>query len=127
MRGTLRVTVADTDGRLVVEGTLVKGLDTVALAVTGEGRWMTIISRRASPAGRNLRMATLRSCLPSRSCSSWVSLTQASRESWDLVLLEVHDGVEDTEDGVEDEHVEGTLKGLAVGAVSLEVHFLSWG
>jgi hypothetical protein len=32
----------------------------------------------------------------------------------DLLLLEVHDGLEDLEDGVQDELVEGALKGLAL-------------
>lgn len=39
-------------------------------------------------------------------------------ESGDLIVLEVHDSVEDLEDGVQDELVESTLKLLAlVGAV----------
>ena len=35
------------------------------------------------------------------------------KEGWDLVLLEVHDGVEDSEDRVEDELIESTLQRLA--------------
>ncbi|KAI6748621.1 hypothetical protein HG530_015394 [Fusarium avenaceum] len=68
--GTLGVTVTDTNGGLVVSGTLVESLNTLL------------------------------------------------EESGNLVLLEVHDGSEDLEDGVEDELVEGTLELLAlVGTV----------
>ena len=41
------------------------------------------------------------------------------KKSSDLIVLEVHDGVEDLEDGVQDELVEGTLKGLALVGASL--------
>jgi hypothetical protein len=35
------------------------------------------------------------------------------KESWDLIFLEVHDGIEDTEDRVQDELVERTLAAVA--------------
>ena len=35
-------------------------------------------------------------------------------KGWDLILLEVHDGIEDAENRVEDELVEGTLQGLSI-------------
>lgn len=39
---------------------------------------------------------------------------QLLEQGWDFILLEVHDGIEDAEDGVQDELVEGTLKGLTL-------------
>ena len=36
------------------------------------------------------------------------------KDGWDLVLLEVHDGIKDLENGVQDELVEGTLQLLAL-------------
>src|SRR5690242_3590092 len=37
----------------------------------------------------------------------------------DVLFLLVHGGVKELKDGVQDKHVEGTLKGLAVGIVAL--------
>ena len=45
----------------------VQGLNTIPCKVVGEGRFMTIISERASPAGRNLHMMTLSKALSTKS------------------------------------------------------------
>ena len=64
---------------------------------------MTIISKRKSPAGRNFLMTGLR-----RAVLSELDI-ELLTDFGDVVLLGGHDGVEDREDGVEDELVEGTF------------------
>jgi len=41
------------------------------------------------------------------------------KKSWDLVLLEVHDSVEDAENGVENELVESTLNAISTNLCPL--------
>lgn len=111
----LGVTVADTDGRLVVHGTLVEGLDTVALGGGGRGEVDDNHLQEGVTSGQELAHDDLQERL---ALEITLILSEGNIEllehGTDLVFLEVHDGVEDLEDRVEDEHVEGTLEGLAV-------------
>lgn len=116
---TLGVTVTDTNGSLIVGGTLVQSLGTVLLGSGG---------------GRKVKNHHLEERVGSGEESSHNSLEELLallltvlsgelelellEEGGNLLLLEVHDGGEDLEDGVEDELVEGTLELLTlVGAV----------
>ena len=113
--GTLGVTVSDTDGRLVVEGTLVKGLDTVALGSDGGGKVDDNHLEEGVTGGKELSHGDLEEGLALEVLLILGELDLELLENLgDLILLEVHDGVKDTEDGVEDEHVEGTLERLAI-------------
>jgi hypothetical protein len=117
--GSLGVTLADTNAGLIIRGTLVQGLGTVLLG--RDGRWQVQdhhlhkrISRRQEGSHDNLeQLLALLVLVLGRELDG-----ELLEEDRDLVLLEVHDGGEDLEDGVEDELVEGTLQGLAlVGAL----------
>ena len=78
---------------------------------------MTIIWNMASPAGSQFLIAHFIRGLPSSSFSSVLSasftillvVVVSLPSSLCLLLLEVHDGVEDHVDGVEDVHAEGTF------------------
>jgi hypothetical protein len=109
-QGTLGVTVSDSNGRLVVHGTLVQSLASVLLG--GNGGWKVDdnhLEKRIT-GGQELLHDTLEQRLALE-----VSLVTDKLEvellekGGDLVLLEVHDGVEQSEDGVEDKLVEGSL------------------
>lgn len=113
--GCLGVTVPDADSGLVVHGAFVEGLHTVLLG--GCRGWQVNdyhlqegLSSRKELAhddleeGLALEVDLLRSELD----------VKLGKHGGNGVLLEVHDGVKDTEDGVQHEHVESTLEGLAI-------------
>ena len=112
---SLGVAVADTNGGLVISGTLVEGLDTVPLGGDGRGEVENHHLQQAVGGGKEGTHDSLEELLA-------LLLTVVDRELevelleqvGDLLLLEVHDGGEDLEDGVEDELVEGTLELLAL-------------
>ncbi|KAK1256398.1 hypothetical protein MKX07_008657 [Trichoderma sp. CBMAI-0711] len=116
---SLRVAVTDTNGGLVVHGTLVQGLDTVLLGGDGRGQVEDHHLQQGVGSGQEgahdgleQLLALLGTVIGSE------GEVELLEQGGDLVLLEVHDGGEDLEDGVENELVEGTLELLAlVGAV----------
>ena len=114
--GGLRVTITDTDGRLVVHGTLVEGLNTVALSSCGGRKVDDNHLKERVTRGQELAHDDLEEGLAleiellGRKLD--LKLLQDNRDSF---LLEVHHGIEDTENGVEDECVERTLQRLSVG------------
>ena len=114
------VTVLDGNSVNIVGGTLVKGLSTVVLGSDG-GRKMDNnhlhegVSSRQELSHDDLKEGlTLELLL----LTLEVNL-ELLKESLDLLLLEVHDSSKDSENGVQNEGVESTLKGLAVGILVL--------
>lgn len=102
--GGLGVAVADTDGALVVHGSLVEGLDTVALSGDGGGKVDDNHLEEGVSGGKELAHHDLEEglALEVLLVRGEVDL-ELLEEGGNLVLLEVHDGIEDTEDGVENE------------------------
>jgi hypothetical protein len=116
---TLGVAVTDTDGSIVVKGTLVQSLGTVPLGSDGRRKVENHHLQQRVGSGQESSHDDLEELL-----ALLLAVVDAQLElellekSGDLVVLEVHDGVEDLEDGVQDELVESTLKLLAlIGAV----------
>lgn len=110
---SLGVTVTDGNGGLVVVGTLVEGLHTVLLG--GNGRWKVEHHHLEEGVGgrKELLHDNLEEGLALETLLVGSKLDlKLLKERGDLVGLEVHDGSEDTEDGVQDELVEGTLNAL---------------
>lgn len=109
------VTVADTDASLVVGGTLVESLGTVLLGSDG-GRKVDTDHLKKGISGRQE--------LAHDEFEEGLALElllivgegdlELVEEGEDLITLVVVDSGKDLEDGVQDELVEGTLKGLAL-------------
>jgi len=113
--GTLGVAVPDTDGGLVVHGTLVEGLNSVSLGGSGRGKVEDNHLKERVSGGEELSHDGLEEGLTLEVLLLGGELNlELLEHGEDLVLLEVHDGGEDLEDRVEDEHVEGSLELLAV-------------
>lgn len=110
---TLGIAVPDTNGRLVIMGTLVQGLHTVSLS--GLGRWQmqnhhfqeSISSWQEFPHD-NLKQGLALEILLVVGELDLELLAKLG----DLVLLEVADGLEDAENRVQNELVEGTLDAI---------------
>ena len=112
---SLGVSVPDTDGDLVIEGTLVKGLSTVLLGSDGRRKVQNHHLKERVSGGKESTHDNLEELLALLLAVVNAELElKLLKESGDLVLLEVHDSVEDLEDGVEDELVESTLESLAL-------------
>lgn len=117
---SLGVAVPDTNADLVVSGTLVQSLGTVLLGSDGRGQVENDhlqhgISSRQELAHDNLEeLLALELLLVAGELD-----IQLLDQGVDLLLLGVGDGVEDLEDGVQDELVEGTLQGLALVGLGL--------
>lgn len=116
---TLGVTVTDTNGSLVIRGTLVQSLGTVLLGSGGGRKVENHHLEERVGSGEESSHDSLEELLALLlTVLSGELELELVEEGGDLVLLEVHDGGEDLEDGVEDELVEGTLELLTlVGAV----------
>ena len=116
---TLGVTVTDTNGGLVVHGTLVEGLGTVLLGSDGRRKVENHHLKERVSGGEESTENSLEQLLALLGTVLVAELElELLEESVNLVGLEVHDSAEDLEDGVQDELVEGTLELLAlVGAV----------
>lgn len=117
---SLGVTVADTNGRLVIWRTLVKGLHTVRLG----GLWGWKVENHHLHEGiggwQELAHDNLEELLALEVLLVTNKLDlKLLQELGGLVLLEVHDTVENAEDGVQTELVESTLKGLALVSANL--------
>lgn len=117
--GTLGVTVTDTDGSLVVHGTLVEGLDTVALGSDGRRKVEDHHLQQGVGSGQESAHDGLEQHLALLGAVIRGQLElELVKQGGDLVVLEVHNSREDLEDGVQDELVESTLELLAlVGTV----------
>lgn len=119
-QGTLGVTVSDSDGGLVVHGTFVQGLDSVSLGGGGRRQVDDNHFQHGLTSGQELSHNGLEEGL-----TLLVNLVlgqldlELFEELGDLVLLEVHDGGEDSENGVQNERVEGSLQGLAISVSGL--------
>lgn len=112
---TLGVTVTDGDGSSVIRGTLVQGLDTVPLGGNGRGEVENHHLQQGVGSGQESTHDSLEQLLALLLLVLGGELElKLGEELVDLVPLEVHDGLEDTEDGVQDELVEGTLELLAL-------------
>ena len=112
---SLGVAVADTNGSLVIEGTLVEGLDAVPLGGDGRGEvedhhlQQAVGGRKEGTHDSLEELLALLLAVVNRELE-----VELLEQAGGLFLLEVHDGGEDLEDGVEDELVEGTLELLAL-------------
>ena len=112
---SLRVAVTDADGGFIVHGTLVEGLNTIALSGSGRGKVDNdhlqegVAGRQELPHDDLQEGLTLE--LPLIGEKLDIELLEHASN---LVFLEVHDGIEDLEDGVQDEAVECTVESLAV-------------
>jgi hypothetical protein len=107
---SLRVTLSDANAALIIRRTLVEGISTVLLG-GDRGRQVQDHHLHKSIGGRkesshdNLEQL-LALLLP----VFWGKLdAELFKKDWDFVLLEVHNGSEDSENGVQDKLVESTF------------------
>lgn len=116
---TLGVAVTDTDGVLIVHGALVESLSTVLLSSDGRRKMENHHLEQAVGSGEESAENSLEELLAVLGAVLGAELElKLLKETVDLVGLEVHDSVEDLEDGIQNELVESTLKRLAlVGTV----------
>jgi hypothetical protein len=116
---TLGVTVSDTNGGLVIDGTLVESLVTVTLSGGRRRKVEDHHLKERVGSGKESSHDSLEELLALLlTVLSGELEVELLKESGGLLLLEVHDSGEDLEDGVEDELVEGTLELLTlVGTV----------
>lgn len=118
--GTLGIAVADTNGVDVVVGTLVQSLHTVLLRGGRRRKVENHHLEESVSSGKELAHDNLEELLALEILLVAGELDlELLKESRDLVGLEVHDRVEDAEDGVQDELVESTLKGLTLVCANL--------
>jgi hypothetical protein len=117
--GTLGIAVTDTNGGSIVGGTLVQSLSTVPLGSLGGRQMQDHHLQEGVSGGQEGTHDSLEQLLALLLAVLGAELElKLVEEVGDLVVLEVHDSVEDLEDGIQDELVESTLKLLAlVGAV----------
>jgi len=117
---TVVVTVPDTDGVDIVVGTLVKSLHTVLLSGDGRRKMENHHLEESVSGGKELPHDNLEELLALEILLIGSELDlELLEKSGDLVGLEVHDRLEDAEDGVQDELVESTLKGLTLVCANL--------
>jgi hypothetical protein len=118
--GSSGVTVTDTNAGLVVSGTLVQSLGTVLLGSNGGRQVDTDHLKESVGSGQELAHDDLEEGLALEVLLLRSELDlELLKENGKLLLLVVVDSGEDLEDGVQDELVEGTLKGLAISITSL--------
>lgn len=116
----LGVTVPDTNADLVVGGTLVQSLSTVLLGSDGRGQVKNDHLQHGISGRQELAHDDLEELLALELLLVGGELDlELLDQGVDLLLLGVGDGVEDLEDGVQDELVEGTLELLALVGVAL--------
>ena len=119
-QGSLWVTVADADSRFIVHGTLVKGLDTVALSGSGRRKVDDNHLQEGVTGGQELPHDDFQKGLTLELLLLGGKLDfEFLEHAEDAILLVGHDGIEDLEDGVQDEGVEGTIEGLATINIAL--------
>lgn len=115
---TVVVTVPDTDGVNVIVGTLVESLHTVLLGGDGRRKVENHHLEESVSGGKELPHDNLEELLALEVLLIGGELDlKLLEKSGDLVGLEVHNSLEDAENGVQDELVESTLEVLTlVGA-----------
>jgi len=114
--GTLGVTVTDTDGRRVVLGTLVKGLNTVLLGSDGRRKVDNHHLEESVGSGQELAHDDLEEGLALEILLVTDELDlELLDERVSVILLALHDNVEDLEDRLQTELVEGTLDAVTTG------------
>lgn len=112
---TLRVTVTDGNGSLIVWWTLVESLHTVLLSSNWRWKVENHHLKKSISGWQELLHDDLEELLALEVLLVTSKLDlELLAELWNLVLLEVHDSVEDAEDWVKDELTEGTLELLAL-------------
>ena len=117
---TVVVTVPDTDGVDIVVGTLVESLHTVLLSGDGRRKMKNHHLEESVSGGKELPHDNLEELLALEILLIGSELDlKLLEESGDLIGLEVHDRLEDAEDGVQDELVESTLEGLTLVCANL--------
>ena len=118
-RGTIGG-VASTDGlgRLVIEGSLVEGVDTVLLGLCGGGQVEHNHLKDSVSGGEPLLHDALEQLLANELLLVALKLDADSLEHLiDLSVLLVHDGLEEGGDGGSDELAEGALEGASLVGV----------
>jgi len=117
---TVVVAVPDTDGVDIVVGTLVESLHTVPLGGDGGRKVENHHLEKSVGSGKELPHDNLQESLTLEVLLVGGKLDlKLLEESGDFVSLEVHDRLEDAEDGVQDELVESTLNGLTLVRANL--------
>jgi hypothetical protein len=118
--GTVGIAVSDTDRVDVVMRTLVESLHTVPLRSDGRRKMENHHLKESVGSRKELAHDNLEELLALEILLFAGELDlKLLEESWDFVSLEVHNHVEDAENGVQDELVEGTLKGLTLVSANL--------
>lgn len=113
--GSLGVAVLDTDGTLIIHGTLIKSLSTVVLSGEGRGQVDSNHFKEGISSGEETAHDNLEQLLAAELLLlvGELDVKLGKHVVVDLSTL-VKDGIEELVDGVEDEHVERTLKWLAI-------------
>ena len=112
---TLGVAVTDTDSRLVVHGTFVECLDTIALSGSRGWKVDNYHLQEGVTSGQKFTHDDLE-----EGFAFEITLIRCEfdieflKHGADGILLEVHDSIEDLEDGVKNEAVKGTFEGFAI-------------
>jgi hypothetical protein len=107
--GTLGVTITDTNGSLVIVGALVQSLHTVLLGNRRGRQMKNHHLQKGVSSGQELPHDDLEERLALEILLVGGKLDlKLLKKGRDLILLEVHNRVEDAENGVQDELVEGT-------------------
>lgn len=110
----LGVAVTDTNGGRIVKRSLVQSLSTVLLGSDGRRKVENHHFQQGVGSGQESSHYDLEQLLALLLAVISVQLeVELLKKRGDLIVLEVHDGIEDLEDGVQDELVESTLKLLA--------------
>lgn len=110
----LGVAVTDTNGGRIVKRSLVQSLSTVFLGSDGRRKVENHHFQQGVGSGQESSHDDLEQLLALLLAVISVQLeVELLKKRGDLIVLEVHDGIEDLEDGVQDELVESTLKLLA--------------
>jgi hypothetical protein len=114
--GTLGIAVTDGNGSLIIVGTLVQGLHSVALGNLGGRKMENHHFQEGISGGQELSHDNLEELLALEVLLVAGKLDlELFKNLWKLVLLEVHDDMEDLEDRLENEVVEGALNTVRGG------------
>jgi hypothetical protein len=117
---TVRVTVTDTNSTLIISRTFVQLSATVGLGSDGRRQVDTDHLQKSITSGQELAHNNLEKSLTFQILFLGSKRDfQLLEKSGGLFLLEVHDGVKDSEDRIKNKHVESTLKRLTIGTSRL--------
>jgi hypothetical protein len=113
---TLRVAVANTSSRLVIHGTFVEGLNTVALSSDGGWEVDDYHLQEGVTSGQEFTHDDLEEGFAFEIAFVRSEFdVEILKVGADGAFLEIHDSIKYLEDRVEDEAVEGTLESFAIG------------